>query len=286
MRQARWIVLALSVAACGDAGGAGGQAGGGSGGAGGQAGGSGGAGGGAGSAGSGGAATGGGGQGAGGQGQGGSVVVAAFDFQGADGSAWPAPWVVSGGVDVADLQQGRGRFTPTVGPPPYPLARMHLPASESDVEATFVVTFTSAAQQGCGFYARQNGGHLQSTAPPGRGHAVFVTNAPSVPQQGISLWTETGGVENGIVAAPFALANGTPYRVRFRVEQLDATSTALRARIWADGAPEPAAWMVETVVDGGELQGVADGFAFDSYYDGAGVAPDLFVDDVHVERLP
>jgi len=282
----RWSVcLALSLAACGggDAGGNGGQAGGGSGGSTGGAGGVGGTGGVAGSAGSGGSATGGGGQGQGGFA---TELVAEFDFAGADGAAWPAPWVESGGVDVADVQQGRGRFTPTLGVQPYPLARMHLPGSEQDIEATFVVTFTSAAEQGCGFYARQNGGHLQSTMPPGQGHAVFITNSPSVPQQGISLWTETGGIETGIVAAPFALANGTPYRVRFRVVQVDATTTSLQARIWPDGDAEPGSWMVQTDVVGGVLQNVGDGFAFDSYYSGAaGTAPDLFVDDVHVERL-
>ncbi|MBZ0236199.1 MAG: hypothetical protein K8M05_27985 [Deltaproteobacteria bacterium] len=87
-----------------------------------------------------------------------------------------------------------------------------------------------------------------------------------------------------MVAVP-ALDAGVTYAVRFRCEQAGA-STALAARIWPAGAPEPAEWTVTTTDTTPGLQAVSGGVAVDAWNTvtpGNGGAPGpIHVDDLVV----
>ena len=64
--------------------------------------------------------------------------------------------------------------------------RMSKPVTETEVEHQFdeldvdmyaTVTFEDPTAQGFGLYARQNGGALQDTNPPGLGYALYIEGA-------------------------------------------------------------------------------------------------------------
>jgi gluconolactonase len=207
------------------------------------------------------------------------------DFAAADGAPWPAPWTAIGSVDVADVQAGRGRFRPT--PSGYSLARLYAPLAAADVEATLTVEFEDLATQGIGFYVRQNGGYLDQSVPTGQGYAVFVEGFRGF--HGIGVWREVNGVEMSIlIDMGLALADGVPYRVRFRVHQIDPSNTRLQAKIWPVGDPEPFLWNVDTTDGTPVLQGTAGGIALDSWSEITWPGPitaHTFADDVRIDPL-
>lgn len=203
-----------------------------------------------------------------------------------NGSAWPAPWSAAGNeVALADVQQGRGRLRPD--PSGYSLARMVAPGTAGAVEALFTLILEDAATQGVGFYARQNGGYLQQTVPPGQGYAVFVE---AFRGPGIGVWKETGGAEESIEILfdnALGLASGVPYRVRYLLENPPPAgsggSTRLRARVWPQGSPEPAAWQVDALDGTAVLQNVSGGFAIDSWSElTSGITAHTQVDDLQI----
>ncbi|MFN2427745.1 MAG: SMP-30/gluconolactonase/LRE family protein, partial [Candidatus Binatia bacterium] len=225
------------------------------------------------------------------------AVVHDDDFTLADASAWPAPWTEQPNVAFADVQAGRARLRPTLEPA-YSLARMTaaLPEDESDVEVTFTFEFGDTTSQGIGFYVRQNGGHLQLTPTHGQGYAVFIEGyavfGEGGGQQGIGLWKEVDGVEIPLlrVLLPAAtMLDGVRYRARLRVNQAGPDETWLRARLWPEADPEPAAWQVEFLDSDPVLQHVAGGLAVDSWsrYTTGDPGPqgDTFVDDIEVTTL-
>ncbi len=206
-----------------------------------------------------------------------------------DGSSWPAPWSETGGVATADVQGGRGRLVPTVSS--YSLARMYapLPAGCSDVEGTFTFEFTDDTSQGVGFYLRQNGGHLQTTNPAGAGYAAFAESFRN--PEGLGLWREVNGNEQNLSpVAAVPLSPGTVYRVRFQVEQVSVSQTALRGKIWPAAASEPGAWTLTRMDSTASLQNIDGGVALDAWSTAnpgnAGTPSELFVDDVVVRSLP
>lgn len=203
-----------------------------------------------------------------------------------DGSPWPAPWVEAGNeVALADVQQGRGRLRPA--PSGYSLARMVAPGTAGTIEALFTLILEDAATQGVGFYARQNGGYLQQTAPPGQGYAVFVE---SFRGPGVGVWKEQGGAEEAIEILfdnNLGLASGVPYRVRYRLEDPPpgalGVTTRLRARVWPAGSPEPLLWQVEAVDSTAVLQNLTGGFAIDSWSElTTGISARTLVDDLQI----
>ena len=208
------------------------------------------------------------------------------NFALADGSPWPAPWVEAGNeVAVADIQQGRGRLRPD--PSGYSLARMVAPGTAGTIEALFTLVFEDAATQGVGFYARQNGGYLQQTVPPGQGYAVFVE---AFRGPGIGVWREQGGLEEQIEILfdnDLGLANGVPYRVRYRLEDPPplalGNASRLRARVWPAGSAEPQAWQVDAIDMTGVLQNITGGFAIDSWSElTSGITAHTLVDDLQI----
>ncbi len=225
------------------------------------------------------------------------AVVYTEEFTLADAAPWPTPWTVQPNVAVSDVQGGRARLRPTLEPS-YSLARMtaDLPAEESDVDVTFTFEFADASSQGIGFYVRQNGGHLQLTSPHGQGYAVFVEGyavfGEGGGQQGIGLWKEVDGVEIALTRTLLpagTMLDGERYRARLRVHEASPTQTWLRAKLWPEGDPEPAAWNVEIVDSEPLLQGAGGGIAVDSWsrhnQGDPGPQGDTFVDDIEVTRL-
>jgi hypothetical protein len=201
-------------------------------------------------------------------------------FDGGDAAQWPAPWTELGGIAIADVVGGRGRLVPT--PSSYSLARVGIDAPCVDAEIAFSFEFTEAGSQGVGGYVRQNGGHLQTTDPPGEGYVVFVESFRE--PAGIGIWREVDGVEQqleGTVAAPIEV--GVVYRARMRVVQQDATTTRLQARVWPEADAEPTAWQIERTDQTPSLQGKAGGVALDAWSSRTdGAAADLFIDDIVV----
>lgn len=196
----------------------------------------------------------------------------------ADGSAWPAHWTVVGGVEIADVQGGRGRLVPSPGP--YALARLVTPMDCVDIDVTFGFELSQPAVQGVGLYVRQNGGYLQQTNPPGEGYVAFIQGFMQPP--GIGVWREVDGSEQLIetnVAA--TIMPNVPYRARLRVTQLDAGTTALQARVWPQSDDEPATWQVERTDATPSLQGTAGALAVDTYtVMMQNVGTDMFIDDI------
>jgi|CXWL01.1.fsa_nt_gi hypothetical protein len=203
-------------------------------------------------------------------------------FPGSAGAPWPAGWSPVGGVALFDLQAGLGRFRPI--PSGYSLARLTHGWPTHDVEATFTLVFEDVASQGVGFYVRQNGGYLVATNPTGQGYAVFVEGFRGTP--GIGLWRELAGVESPLLIhfdSALGLTDEVPYRVRFRVEQLDLDTTRLSAKVWPVAGVEPGDWQVTIDDDTPELQGVTGGIAFDSW--SSVVSPNPITEHTRVDDL-
>jgi hypothetical protein len=214
----------------------------------------------------------------------------AESFDGTDGDPWPAPWTtMSFHLLDADLQGNRGRMQGAEANGSGSIvARMLLPGfSETDIEATLTLEFEDVANQGIGFYARQNGGTLQEYLPHGEGYALFLKGGWGWPDD-LGLWREIDGVESEFATGynPVAggLQDGVRYRLRFRVTQANPDSTLVQARIWVEGNPEPGAWTVEAYDTTPELQGTPGSFALDIYnFQGTNR---IFVDDLTIVPYP
>lgn len=222
------------------------------------------------------------------------AVVFSNNFTQANGTPWPAPWVMSGNnVDLAVIQNGAALLRSNLfgDASAYPLARMVAPMGLQDVEVRFRFLMENVATQGVGFYVRQNGGSLLDTVPAGQGYGVFI-EGPFYPVRGagIGLWREIGGEEALIPGAHSgpAPAQGVFYNVRFRVQQLNASSTSLQAKFWADNGVtvEPADWQVSVIDNTAVLQGISGGIAVDSYqHEVYSPASIIRIDDIEVEAL-
>lgn len=195
-----------------------------------------------------------------------------------DGGPWPAPWSAVGtAVLAADLAADRGRLAGAMG---Y-VARMILPGyAVVDLDATVVVAFDDATRQGFGFYARQNGGVLHETEPPGQGYCVYVEGEGVA---NLAIWRELGGVEQLLAGADNPIAGGiqpgVDYALRLQIVQSGAT-TELRTKMWRADEAQPPTWAVELEDATAELQGTAGSFAVDLYnYDGTG---SVYIDDIVV----
>ncbi len=209
----------------------------------------------------------------------------AESFDGPDGSDWPSPWYASTSiVTVHDLQSNRGRMNGNTAQ----VARMILPGfSETDVEVEVTIEFENVAQQGFGFYVRQNGGSLQDTIPFGQGYAMFLKGGWGWPED-LGLWRELNGVETqfstGYNPVAGGLQNDTRYRLRFRVTQFDAGTTRLQAKVWPETDTEPAAWTIDDFDSSPALQNTAGSFAADIYNQSG--TSHIFLDDLWINQYP
>ncbi len=212
-------------------------------------------------------------------------ILFAEDFSQSEGEGWPEPWVISGGVSRAFVQEGMGCLVPSRSN--YSLARMFAPGQAQDVEATFVVQFSDLSTQGVGFYVHANGGYLAQTDPPGAGYAVFVEGFRGL---GIGVWREREGSEEDLTITfddTLALVDNVRYRVRLRVTSY-ANATDVRARVWPEGSVEPRQWQVQAVDATPSLQGLSGGFAVDSWTTrtpnnpGPDELPATCVDDIEI----
>lgn len=203
------------------------------------------------------------------------------DFEGlANGDPWPSVWVPTGGVALADVQDGWGRLRPEISN--YSLARTvaFIDCTEVDTSLTFM--FTDGATQGVGLYARHNGGHLNDTDPAGQGYSTFA-EAFREPV-GIGAWREVQGQEQqmGGTERTEILPN-VAYRLRLRITQNDAATSLVQGKIWPLSGSEPDAWSVERTDDTASLQRVGGALAIDAWFSNPGSdneAPDLLVDDI------
>jgi len=205
------------------------------------------------------------------------------DFEGvANGSPWPGGWHEAGGVALADVQDGRGRLRPIITD--YSLARMIAPMDCTDVDASLTFMFTDGNTQGVGLFARNNGGYLRQTEPPGEGLAAFAEAFRS--PVGIGLWREVDGQERLIPpVTPFDIQPNVEYRMRFRLTQQDASTSLLQTKIWPISGSEPADWIAEQTDDTVSLQNAGGALALDAWSSeqaSGNDAADLFFDDIVV----
>jgi hypothetical protein len=202
-------------------------------------------------------------------------------FDGSDGAPWPSPWIIVGdNVLSATIQGGRGELAGITGG----TARMVLPGfAERDLEMTASIEFSDWNVQGFGLYARQNGGTLDQTDPPGQGYALFLEGFYL---RSLGFWREIAGIETLISAHYDPIVGGVQpgviYRLRYQVVQ-EGSDTALRGKVWLATDPEPVDWMIEILDDTPELQDLAGSFALD-VYNWAGVQS-VYVDDVEIRAL-
>lgn len=201
-------------------------------------------------------------------------------FDGPDGSEWPDYWTPVGGIAIADIQGGRGRLVPT--PSPYAVARIVTPLDCTDVEVTYSFELRDAPAQGHGLYVRQNGGYLQQTNPAGEGYSMFVEAFLAPP--GISVWRETGGVEQMFEPkTPMDVQSNVVYHARFRVTQTTPAMTRLQAKFWPDGTAEPGAFQVDITDGTPSLQNAGGNLAVDAYTTlTSGMSAETFIDDIVV----
>lgn len=205
-----------------------------------------------------------------------------------DGAAWPASWFASGGINLADVQNGRGRLRPQASN--YTVARMSAPIATRDVEGRFLFVMEDQATQGVALLVRHNGGYLTQTNPVGQGYGVFIEGA-FFGQPGIGLWREIGGVEQRIAHSPPTVPgpiSNQAYRVRFRVHQLNTTTTMLQAKYWPDNSAEPIGWQVTATDTTPALQQFTSGINIDSASGinaPGSVTASVLVDDIEIEPL-
>lgn len=212
---------------------------------------------------------------------GGAPVPVLRDSFTAAATAWPAPWVVAGGVAAHSVVGGRGRLVPTLSS--YALGRMYVPASVVDAEARYKVRFTEPGLMGAGFYLRQNGGWLQGTATHGQGYAAFLEGFRG-PRLGV--WREVDGVEMEIAFTTFpTLAANVDYQLRFTVTQEGAGMTRLHAEVTRPDMPALPAVVVDALDGTAILQNRAGGIAVDAYSNQnvGGTQGEVLFDDVEVD---
>lgn len=207
------------------------------------------------------------------------------DFEGvADGEPWPSPWVVEGGVAVADVQGGEGRLQAEIQG--YSLARMGVHINCDEVDASVTFRFSDGNTQGAGLYGRTNGGYLRETDPPGEGYAAFseLFRNPGA----IGAWREVDGEEQLMQGSEdIPLEANVNYRMRLRITQVDAGNSLVQGKIWRLEDDEPAEWTVERTDNTTSLQGVGGGIALDAWSSdpvGRAGGADLFFDDLVVTR--
>ena len=205
------------------------------------------------------------------------------DFEGLpDGSPWPVPWVVTGGVAIADVVEGRGRLVPETSP--YALARVFAPLPCDEVEGTLTFELGDDTTQGIGFYVQHNGGHLDTTDPPGAGYSAFAESFRD--PAGLGTWRELNGHEQLLSeVTPVDLQPGVPYRMRVRLTR-DADTTLIQARVWPAQDPEPNTWHSETTDNEPALQTPQGGIVLDAWSSlQSGPATDLYIDNVEIHAL-
>jgi len=204
------------------------------------------------------------------------------DFDGNDGDPWPAPWTIVGdNVISATVQGGRGQLAGVTDG----TARLVLPGfAELDIEMRASIEFSDWSAQGFGMYLRQNGGALDQTEPPGEGYSLFIEGFYL---ESLGFWREVLGVETLIDAAYDPVAGGVMpgvvYRMRFQVEQVHPTYSAMRGKIWPASDPEPDAWTISILDDTASVQNFAGSFAVDVYNDAG--TDSIWIDDIEILEL-
>jgi hypothetical protein len=135
----------------------------------------------------------------------------------------------------------------------------------------------------------QNHGLTIVPAGAGAGYAIFLEGFRT---RRVGLWREVNGVETELlpVMGGAPLPSGV-WLGRFRVEQINAGTTRVRGRVWADGTAEPTTWA--EVFDSTPSLQASGSVALDSYNsalprDGgvdAGVIAPVWFQDLRVSDL-
>jgi hypothetical protein len=204
-----------------------------------------------------------------------SAVVFAESFAGADGSAWVSGrWTGDTQTTASlDVLGGAGRmgFQNVSGARAQAKATM---TATADTETLMSFRFPSTAPRGY-FYLFARGSGNWVSGYPGTSYFLQFGNDDS----SVQLWKSSAGTTTQLASVANAAAVTTTKQwVRFRVE-----GSTLKAKVWTDGAAEPAAWEVSasdsTVTAAGVLQ------VKWSRSSSATAARDVLLDDIEVASL-
>ncbi|MFV2059886.1 MAG: hypothetical protein ACC653_04325 [Gammaproteobacteria bacterium] len=218
-----------------------------------------------------------------------SSVVLSNNFTGANNASWPSGWttVSSSATISVDIQNNRGRLRSnsyngmTSNSALTRVINNTINIQDSDV--VFTVEFEDFANQGVGFYVRQNGGYLTDTATNGQGYSVFMEGNGT---DDLGLWYELNGIETlltGSNVPAITILNNTAYKIRFQVQQLNSLDTIQRCKVWLASGTEPAAWSIQFTSSFSALQNISGGVAVDLFnYSGTN---SIYLDDIVVTEL-
>ncbi len=214
-------------------------------------------------------------------------------FTGTNNAAWPGSWstVSSAATISVDIQSNRGRLRSNtydgISSTTALTRVINSSVNLQDVDAVFTVEFEDFANQGVGFYVRQNGGYLTELATNSQGYGVFLQGNNTVGE--FALIYELNGVESPIQSVNNLLTlasvlNNTAYRIRFQVKQNTRNDTLLRAKVWLASDTEPATWdIIYTTSSISGLQEISGGIAVDLFnYSGTS---SIYIDDISVTVL-
>lgn len=163
------------------------------------------------------------------------MTVTSHDFTGADGAAWPSPFVTNvatGALTAANIQSNKGRALVDGGSSAYDAYLQLLYGNDlrTDFEVTFKFTYTGS---NCQWFI----GRMQWTDPGGGYIVEFESgNVRLYEVSDTSPWTKGANVGTAV----FAVASGTQYSVRYRME-----GTTLSFRVWATAGAEPGPWTLQ-----------------------------------------
>ncbi|VAW94865.1 hypothetical protein MNBD_GAMMA22-1661 [hydrothermal vent metagenome] len=217
-------------------------------------------------------------------------------FTGTNNDAWPNSWttVSSGATLSVDIQNNRGRLQSNAYDNSLRTSALTRVINNSvnlkNSDVVFTVEFENFANQGIGFYARQNGGYLTALATNGQGYGVY-WQGNTTPEFDIRY--ELNGVESVIAAVGDPLGVGqvvldnTAYKIRFKITQINANSnTELSAKVWLASDSEPATWNIKTSSSINGLQDISGGFAVDAFnYSGITTGSDsIYIDDIIISN--
>lgn len=174
-----------------------------------------------------------------GQDPGGPLAADAFDRTVASG--WGTadvggPWSVSGGATPFSVSGGSARITlePGKGPSAYLGA-----VSATDTDTAVKLSFDKVPNGG-GAYAGIVGRRVGSAEYRAK---VKVDAAGAV---SLRLFRLSGGVETTLVTTSTGLSATAGSQLQLRFQVTGTGTTSLRAKVWAGGAVEPAAWGAST----------------------------------------
>lgn len=200
-------------------------------------------------------------------------MIATETWTGTDGAAWPSQWITAAAFTGTVTIQGNAGEMRAQGAAYAPANALltSMPAiSDTDVLLRFTQS-NPAGEQYSLVWLRHGGAWQADGGAAVDGYWFEIGNTGAV--QSLALYKNVGSVRTTLSSAastPITWGTATWWL------RAQAAGTAIRARVWADGNPEPATWNI-SVTDSSLASGKA---AFSAYNGNASTARTFTVDDL------